>query len=106
MTVRTHERFRDRDLLEGGFFIHFDSRGASGVDFSLRMDLNEGRPWCTLYDREGFSRYETKGTRGRRSFSCVFARGELHPTRHIHWRVRTGSNETKDLAPDRGWFRH
>lgn len=105
--VRTFERIRDRDLLNGGFLVQFDSRGGRRADFSLRMDLYEGgRPWCTLFDRDGFSRYETEATRTRRSFTCTFPRAELEPSKHVRWRVRTGQGAGREQAPDKGWYRH
>lgn len=105
--VRTYEKIRDRDLLDGGFLVQFDSRGGRRVDFSLRMDLYEGgRPWCTLSDSDGFSRYETEAVRTRRSFSCTFARSELEPTKHMRWRARTGRGAAREQAPDAGWYRH
>lgn len=105
--VRTYERIRDRDLLNGGFLVQFDSRGGRRVDFSLRMDLYEGgRPWCTLYDRDGFSRYETEALRTRRSFSCTFPRAELEVKKHVRWRARTGQGDAREQAPDKGWYRH
>lgn len=105
--VRTYEKIRDRDLLDGGFLVQFDSRGGRRADFSLRMDLYEGgRPWCTLYDRDGFSRYETEATRTRRSFACTFPKAELEASKHVRWRARTGEGAAREQAPDKGWYRH
>jgi hypothetical protein len=102
--VKTYEKIRDRDLIGGGFSVRFDSRGGRAVDFSLRMDLYEGgRPWCTFYDDEGFSRYETEATRRRRSFSCTVPSNELEATKHLRWRVGTVDG---DKAPEAGWYRH
>ena len=107
-TVRTFERLRDRHFLAGNaFFVKFDSRGSKRVDFTLRMDYYEGAtPHCTLYDRNGFSRYETDGVKGRRSFSCSFPKAELNASRHIRWRVLAVYGGEKDRAPDRGWYAH
>ena len=106
-TIRTFERFTKRDLLGSAFFIDFDSRGDNRLDFSLRMDYYEGAfPYCTLYDRQGFSRFGTYGEKGPRSFSCVFPGQELEPTDHIRWRSRSEGSYETDYAPGRGWYRH
>ena len=105
--IRTFERFTKRDLLGGAFFFDFDSRGDGRRDFSLRMDYYEGAfPYCTLYDRQGFSRFGTQAQKGPRSFVCSFPRGELEPSGHIRWRVRSEGSYATDHAPDRGWYRH
>ena len=105
--IRTYERFTKRDLLGGAFFVDFDSRRDGRRDFSLRMDFYEGAfAYCTLYDRQGFSRFGTYGEKGARSFSCIFPRGELQITDHIRWRSRSEGSYETDYAPGRGWYRH
>ena len=106
-TVRTFERFTKEDMLGNAFFFDFDTRGDNRRDFSLRMDYYEGgSPYCTLYDREGFSRFGTYGEKGRRSFACTFSRSELEATRHIRWRSRSEGSFGVYRAPNRGWYRH
>ena len=106
-TIRTYERFTKRDFLGSAFFIDFDSRRDGRRDFSLRMDYYEGAfPYCTLYDRQGFSRFGTYGEKGPRSFSCTFPRGELEATDHIRWRSRSEGSYETDYAPAQGWYRH
>jgi hypothetical protein len=86
----------------------FDSRGGPAVDFELQMNYYEGHyPYCNLYDAEGFSRYGTEATKGRRSFTCAIPFSELEATRHIRWRVvAVRGQQIVDRAPDRGWFQH
>lgn len=105
--VATHERFQDRDLAQGGFYVDFDSRGGPRTDFTLRMDLYEGSyPYCTLYDKDGFSRQGATPERRPRSMTCSITRSELEPERHIRWRVRSDSGIAIDRAPNSGWFSH
>ena len=108
VTVRTFERFRKRDLYNSGFLVNLDSRGDNRRDFTMRMDLYENHyPYCTLYDRDGFSRASGVVDRDARSFSCTVQRSFLRPNDHIRWQARSFSYSTVgDLAPQKGWYRH
>ena len=106
--VRTYDRLRARHFLtSNAFFVKFDTRGDRRIDLTLRMDYYEGSyPFCTLYDRQGFVRYGTRGVKGRHSFTCEIPFAELEATRHLRWRVVAEHGGLRDRAPNRAWFRH
>ncbi|MDQ3987322.1 MAG: hypothetical protein M3280_12600 [Actinomycetota bacterium] len=107
VTVRTHDRFHRGDLVTGGFYVDFDSRGDGARDFTLQLGLwKDGSLYCSLADRRGFSRAGGDEEKGPRSYSCSFDRSELNATRSIRWRVRSGNGGTEDSAPQQGWYAH
>jgi hypothetical protein len=107
VTVRTYERFGRNDLSSGGFYVDFDSRAGEDADFTLNMGLwKDSSLHCFLSDRRGFSRAGGEAELGRRSYSCTFDRSVLNATRHLRWKVRSGSQGMTDSAPNRGWHRH
>ncbi|MDP9067931.1 MAG: hypothetical protein M3N53_06260 [Actinomycetota bacterium] len=108
VTVRTHDRFHRDDLeaQEQGFHVRLDSRRDRRWDFTLLMNTEHTVPECTLYARDGFTRYGNRGTKRPRSMSCSFPRADLNQTRHLRWKVRSYDFPNEDFAPNRGWYRH
>lgn len=105
--VRTHDRFEEMDLNQGGIRVNVDSRGDGEMDFYLLVDLYEGSyPYCSLYDRDGFSEHAATVEIGRRYASCALPRYALRPTKDLRWNVRTEQSDEVDRAPSSGWYDH
>ena len=105
--VRTHDRFSERDLNQGGIRINIDSRGDKKMDFYLLMNLYEGSyPDCSLYDSEGFSEHGATIDVGSRFVSCSLPRYALRANKDIRWQVRAIQSTAVDRAPDIGWYEH